>query len=84
VQSNSLAVLQGNKYHPGSRHQYGDAVDVGTTTISMWDTFHADGKQLGACVEPRVYQGNSYTHAHLDWRTQATVGPHYSYCPSNW
>lgn len=72
-----------NHYYPGSRHQYGDAVDIATNSTT-WYTFHADGLTLGACVEPQTFQ-HSFGHAHLDWRTQATVGPTVgTSCPSDW
>jgi hypothetical protein len=73
----------GGRYHPGSRHQYGDAVDVNTAQAT-WLTYHNDGLNLGACVEPINVQGNSYAHAHLDWRSQAAAVPHFASCPSGW
>lgn len=78
----TIDTQNGGVYYRGSRHQYGDAVDIATTQ-STWPNFHTWGKQLAACVEPHFFQGN-YGHAHLDWRTQATVGPHYSQCPPSW
>lgn len=75
--------VNGGKYHPGSRHQYGDALDVATTSAT-WPTYQTYGHQLGACVEPTAVQGGSTAHAHLDWRTLATVGPAYPQCPTGW
>lgn len=83
AKESSVSYSQGGRYHPGSRHQYGDAVDV-ATTASTWATFQTYGHQLGACVEPTAIQGGSFAHAHLDWRTQATVGPLATKCPSGW
>jgi hypothetical protein len=70
----------GGVYHAGSRHQYGDAVDLATTS-KTWASFQQIGHEFAACVEPLVIQGNSTAHAHLDWRTKATVGPSYPACP---
>ncbi len=79
----TVSIANGGVYHSASRHQYGDAIDAGTTQ-STWLTYQADGHQLDACVEPISVQGGSYAHAHLDWRTQATVGPTYLSCPRGW
>jgi hypothetical protein len=80
----AISTANGQKYWPtGSRHMYGDAVDVATTQ-STWQTYHDDGKQLGACVETIFSQGGSYAHAHLDWRDLATVGPTFTGCPRGW
>jgi hypothetical protein len=79
----AVAIAAGGTYVPGSRHQYGDAVDVATTS-STWQTYQTDGHQLGACVEPPSVQGGLYAHAHLDWRDLATVGPTYTGCPTGW
>jgi len=80
----SVAATNNNgRFVPGSRHMYGDAVDI-VTTQSTWSTYQTYGHQLGACVEPTSVQGGSYTHAHLDWRDLATVGPTYTGCPKNW
>jgi hypothetical protein len=59
-------------YHPGSRHEYGDAEDINTSS-STWQTVANDGHSLGACVKPVSVQ-NSYGHAHLDWRTWRRPG----------
>jgi hypothetical protein len=84
VKESSAATSAGGKYYAGSRHQYGDAVDVASNS-SNWQGYHDAGKQLGACVEPIKVQQNSYAHAHLDWRTKATVGPTVgSTCPQPW
>jgi len=78
-----VAIQNGGKYYAGSRHQYGDALDV-VSTMSTWSTYQTLGHQLKACVEPIKAQGGLYTHAHLDWRKQATVGPKYTNCPQLW
>jgi hypothetical protein len=80
----SVAEQNGQSYHPGSRHQYGDAVDVASSSKSQWQSYQADGHQIGACVEPSNVQGGSYAHAHLDWRTNAAAEPPYSSCPRGW
>ena len=75
----------GAKYYPGSRHQFGDALDIGTNASTL-QGFHDAAKQVGgACVEPVAVQGGSYAHCHADWRTQATVGPTVgSACKPGW
>ena len=79
----ATATAQGGVYYAGSRHQYGDAVDLNTTSTT-WATFQTVGHQYKACVEPINIQKGSYAHAHLDWRTLATTGVHYVSCPKNW
>ena len=84
AKESSVSTSQGGgRYHPGSRHQYGDAVDIATNSTT-WSTFQSYGHQFGACVEPIAVQGGSYAHAHLDWRTQATLGPTTASCPPRW
>ena len=78
----AVSVANGGTYHPGSRHQYGDAIDV-KSTEATWGTYQTDGHQTGACVEPEEVQ-NSWAHTHLDWRKEATYGQTWSSCPHGW
>lgn len=73
----------GYTFTPGSRHLYGDAVDVASSGKSQWTTYQTDGHQIGACVEPSGVQGN-YAHTHLDWRTNPSALPYYGQCPPHW
>jgi hypothetical protein len=41
----SVSIANGGVYHAGSRHQYGDAIDVATNP-SNWATYRGYGKQL--------------------------------------
>jgi len=78
----AIDIANGQKYwNTGSRHMYGDAVDVATTQ-SNWTQYQGWGHQLSACVEPSSMSG--YGHAHLDWRDQATLGPTFTGCPKYW
>jgi hypothetical protein len=83
AKESAVSVQSGGKYHPGSRHQYGDALDVASNS-GNWVNYQTLGKQLKACVEPINVHGGSYAHAHLDWRTQATLGPVSKSCPPGW
>jgi hypothetical protein len=78
-----VTALPGGVYRAGSRHQYGDAIDLATTSTT-WATFQQIGHQYKACVEPLVAQKGSTGHSHLDWRTLATVGVHFVACPPGW
>lgn len=79
----ALAQASGQSYAPGSRHQYGDAVDIASNS-SDWSIYQSDGHAIGACVEPVYVQGGSYAHAHLDWRTDAAAVPNFATCPPYW
>lgn len=74
--------INGGRY-TGSRHIYGDAVDLATTSTN-WATFQAIGHANQACVEPTSVQGGSTAHSHMDWRTFATIGPTTASCPKGW
>lgn len=56
-------------YHPDSRHQMGDAVDVASSSKATWTPLAQAACAAGACVEPESYQGN-YGHVHMDWRVE--------------
>lgn len=73
-------------YHPGSRHQFGDAIDIATANQSVWNTFKGYAKGSGgACVEPAASQGGSYAHLHADWRTASTAFARWTTgCPPKW
>lgn len=81
-----IDTLNGGMWYPGSRHMYGDAVDVATSGKSQWTTYQTDGHQIGACVEPVGVAGYplNYSHAHLDWRTNPSALPYYIQCPPHW
>jgi hypothetical protein len=80
----TAATNSGGRYAPGSRHQYGDAIDVATSgNQTTWQEYVDDGHSLGGCAEPYSVQRN-YGHTHIDWRTLATTGQTWTRCPTNW
>lgn len=64
-----------------SRHQFGDAADINTATLTRWNVLHDIAKARGACVEPLA--ASTRSHVHVEWPDMKFITDPFT-CKTGW